>query len=67
MTSAIKPDSLSANERLVEIAEILAAGLMRLHARQSSPLSPHSGESSLDCAGRQSGHADVLKTHGGLD
>ena len=40
------------------IAEILAAGLMRLHARQSTPLSAHCGDSSLDCAAQQSGHAD---------
>src|SRR5688572_20621667 len=31
----------SARERLSEIAEILAAGLMRLHARKSSELSAH--------------------------
>jgi hypothetical protein len=40
MNSAIKPDSLSSNERLVEIAEILAAGLIRLRVRKSSQLSP---------------------------
>jgi hypothetical protein len=50
--------NLSAPERLAEIAEILAAGLMRLRARQSSHLSPDCGESSLDCPGNQSGHAD---------
>ena len=44
--------------------EILAVGLMRLHARQSSALSAHCGESSLDCVGHQSGHADVLTSHG---
>jgi hypothetical protein len=33
---------------------------MRLHARKSSPFSAHTGESSLDCAADQSGHADVL-------
>ena len=54
-------------ERLAEIAEILAAGLMRLWARQSSPLSPDCGEISLDCFGYQSSHASVLKTRGGSD
>ena len=44
--------------RLAEIAEILATGLMRLRARQSTPLSAHHRESSLDCLGHQSGHAD---------
>ena len=51
--------------RLDEIAEILATGLMRVRMRQSSSLSPHGGESSLDCAARQSGPADVLKSEGG--
>lgn len=58
--NALAPDRMSAAERLAEIAEILAAGLMRLQTRQSSSLSPGSGESSLDCAAHQSGHANVL-------
>src|SRR5438093_13762061 len=58
---------LSPPERICEIAEILATGLMRLRARKSSQISPDGGESSLDCAGTQSGHANALKTHGGLD
>jgi hypothetical protein len=58
---AIHPDRLTADERLDEVAEILAAGLMRLMSRQSSPLSADLGESSLDCPGDQSGHANVLK------
>ena len=48
--------SLSTPERLAEIAKILAAGLMRLRARQSTPLSPARGESSLDIPPDQSGH-----------
>jgi hypothetical protein len=67
LPNPIDPERLSAAERLDEIAEILAAGLMRLKARKSTPLSAHSGESSLDCAGHQSGHADALKAHGGSD
>jgi hypothetical protein len=58
-------DQMSAAERLDEIAGILASGLMRLRARQSSPLSPHAGESSLDCVGLRSGHADILMLDGG--
>lgn len=54
-------------ERLSEIAEILAAGLMRLWTRKSSQISPDGGESLLDCHGHQSGHADVQKSHGGSD
>jgi hypothetical protein len=55
------------HEHLAEIAELLAAGLMRLRARQSSALSPDLGESSLDCPANQSGHANALKRPGGLD
>ena len=65
--NSIDPGRMTAAERLAEIAEILAAGLMRLRARQSSPLSPDSGESSLDCVAHQSGHANALKRDGGLD
>jgi hypothetical protein len=67
MHNGIDPGRLSPAERLAEIAEILAAGLMRLKSRQSTPLSPDGGESSLDCAGHQSSHADRRKSHGGLD
>jgi hypothetical protein len=63
--NGIRPNEITADERISEIAEILALGLMRLRTRQSSPLSPHVGESSLDCLGHQSGHADVLKSDGG--
>ena len=64
--NALHPNHMTAAERLDEVAEILAAGLMRLRLRQSTPLSPDSGESSLDCPGHQSGHADIL-TDGGSD
>jgi hypothetical protein len=53
-------DQLTAAERLNEVAEILAVGLMRLRARQSSPQSADFGDSSLDCPAHQSGHANVL-------
>jgi hypothetical protein len=52
--------NLSANnpeERLPEIAEILAAGLMRLQARKSSGLSAETGESPLHFMVDQRGHA----------
>ena len=51
---------LKPQEIIAEVAEILAAGLMRLKLRQSSPLSAALGESSLDCPAHQSGHANVL-------
>jgi hypothetical protein len=50
------PDHLS--ERIGEIADILARGLMRLRTRQSSYLSGSSGDCSLDCPAHQSGHAN---------
>ena len=62
--NALKPDLMTAAGRLNEVAAILAAGLQRLLARQSTQQSADFGEGSLDCAGDQSGHANVL-TDGG--
>jgi hypothetical protein len=45
------------NERLSEIAEILAAGLTRLEGRKSSRKSAEFGESSLHLMPDQSGDA----------
>jgi hypothetical protein len=56
MTILKEPD-IEASERLGEVAEILALGLQRLIARQSSELSADSGESSLHYDASQSGHA----------
>ncbi len=55
--SSISNDPI-ADDPLAELAEILAAGLMRLKARKSSPLSGPDGESLLGCAGDRSAHAD---------
>ena len=60
-----KPNLLPGDERLAEVAEFLAHGLVRLRARQSTPVSPHRGESALDCVGVQSGPADDLTSEGG--
>jgi hypothetical protein len=46
---------LSPAERLSEIAEILAAGLLRLHARKSSGLLPGEPDFSLGSLAQQSG------------
>jgi hypothetical protein len=62
--NAIRPDLMSPAERLAEIVEILAAGVVRLRARQSSPLLPAGGDSSLDYTGDQSGHADSTREKG---
>jgi hypothetical protein len=60
----IPPSRLAAAERLAEIAEILASGLMRLRARKSSPLSRDPGESSLDFSPDQRGHARPREREG---
>ena len=59
--NGLKSDRITARERISEVGAILAAGLTRLQARQSSALPADFGESSLHCAGDQSGHANVLK------
>lgn len=51
-------DCLTAADRIAEIGEILALGLIRLRARKSSQFSDVNGESSLDCVATQSGHSD---------
>jgi hypothetical protein len=63
----ISPDSLTPSERLDEISQILAAGLIRLSAPKSSHFSSEFGEISLDCAADQSSPADALTSNGGLD
>ena len=55
--SPVSPDRLTPSERLTEFGQILAAGLMRLHARKSSQLSADCGDSSVDFLPDQSGHA----------
>jgi hypothetical protein len=54
MTILNEPD-IGASGRLIEVAEILAVGLQRLIARQSSELSADRGESSLHFTPDQSG------------
>lgn len=65
----LRPDLMTTDERLTEVAEILAAGILRLQARhrfsrQSSQFARDRGESSLDYAGHQSGHANRRYLHG---
>ena len=59
--SPLHPNQLSPADRLAELGQILAAGLMRLHARKSSPLSADRGDSSVDFLPDRSGHAAALK------
>jgi len=51
---------MSAADRIAEIGQILARGLIRFRARQSSRKSAHVGESSLDFIPHQSGVATDL-------
>jgi hypothetical protein len=53
-----------ARERIAEIGEILALGLVRLRARQSSQTLADGGESSLACVAHQSGHANSETENG---
>ena len=56
MSNALDPNLMTAAERLAEIGEILAAGLIRLRARQRETEARRSGESSLDFPADQSVH-----------
>jgi hypothetical protein len=49
------PERLAPGARLTEIGEILARGLVRLRARQSSSLSEDRGENSVDFSVDQRG------------
>jgi hypothetical protein len=60
----LHPDRMTPAERLDEIAEILAAGLMSLRVRKSSPLSRDPEESSLDFSPNQRGHARPREREG---
>ena len=53
--NALDVNQLAAAKRLDEIGEILAAGLMRLWAQQSSSLSAPNGDSFLDISPAKSG------------
>jgi hypothetical protein len=52
---------MTAAERLDEVAEMLATGLMRLRARKSSQESADRGDCLLDFIGHQSGHPASLE------
>jgi hypothetical protein len=64
MSNALDPARMTPAERLAELGRILAAGLIRMKARQSSPLSADRGESSVDLSPPQSGHA--TRNSGGM-
>jgi hypothetical protein len=53
----LNPDRMSTKERLAEVTRILALGLIRLRARQSSQVSELTREVPLHIPPDQSGHA----------
>jgi hypothetical protein len=53
----VDSDTPATLERVAEIGQILAAGLMRLQTPKSSGLSDQNGENSLHYDASQSGHA----------
>lgn len=60
LPNPLSPDQMSADERLAEVSEILARGILRLRARHRAtppPLSRDCGEICLDFTPEQSGHA----------
>lgn len=57
LPNPIKPDLLSGAERIIAVCAILAAGLVRLRARQSRGIFAPKAENSIDNDSRQSGHA----------
>lgn len=56
----LSPNRMTPAERLTELATILAAGLVRLRARQSSRVSGERENSFVDFTANQSGHAAEL-------
>ena len=60
--NALDPNLMTPAERLAEIGEILAAGLIRLRARQRETLVRRSGESSFDFPAHQSVHGQKRRT-----
>ena len=57
--NALSPDRMSAAERIAEIGEILARGLIRLRARQSRLVSDDRRDSYLDFSVNQRSHGPV--------
>ena len=60
--NALSPDHMHREERLAELASIIAAGLLRLRARQSSRLSGDRENSCVDFTADQSGGVSVVNT-----
>jgi hypothetical protein len=61
MNNALDPNLMTAEERLREIGEILAAGLLRLRAKRAAE-SGYRRETSLDFSARQSVHGRTRRS-----
>jgi hypothetical protein len=57
MGKGLQPDLMAAGERIAELGQLLALGVMRLQARKSSPISADCGDSFVDLPPDRSGHA----------
>jgi hypothetical protein len=57
MFTALHPDLMTPAERLDEIAEILAAGILRVHARQRAPQGSTREQVRVDFSPHRSSHA----------
>jgi hypothetical protein len=57
----LKPEMMTPDERLAELGQILARGLIRLHAREASPLSADDRDSFVDLPPHRSRHANAPK------
>jgi hypothetical protein len=60
----LAPDLMSAEERLTELASILAAGLLRLRRRQTSPYHGDPEKNGLDFSPDRSGHVTARQRRG---
>ena len=56
MPNGVHPDLLTSAERLDEIAEILAAAILRVRARLRTPLGSTAEQVRVDFSPRRSGH-----------
>ena len=61
LSNALDPNLMTPSERLAEIGEILAAGLLRLRAKRAEESENH-GDLSLDFPAHQSVHGRNTKT-----
>ena len=59
--SPLHPNHMTLDERLAELGQILARGLIRLHAREASLLSADKRDSFVDLPPHRSRHANAPK------